>query len=228
MRGAVAFGRSHGFTLVELLVVMGLGGILLALLIPALQRTMETSKTARCASNLRHLGMEVLGFISENNGALPWYESAKGRPGMWWYRVFNRTNFEGFSAKMTCPSLKQPYIYGYSPGGAKLTGSYRYNKYMGYRNKTLQPDGQVGTWIYPEVRLQNQPEPSRIALLADSRYTLPDRSDDSSGFEEWQPLLDAHQNKTHAVMFCLDGHVEMVPKANPRRIVFPPFHLDRR
>ncbi len=216
MRGAVASRRNCGFTLVELLVVMGLVAVLLTLVTPVAQRGIEAARTTRCAANLRSLGTEVLGVISENGGALPWYEAAKGRSGMWWYRVLERSNFEGFSAKMTCPSAKDPYVYTFSPQKAKLTGTYNYNKYMGYRNK-------LGEWTYAQVRVQNITEPSRLALLADSRL----KSDDSAGFETWEPLYKSHQEKTTAVVFCLDGHIEIFAKDNPRKIVFPPYYLNK-
>jgi prepilin-type N-terminal cleavage/methylation domain-containing protein len=52
--------RFRAFTLVELLVVIAVVGILIAMLIPAVQAARESSRTAACRNNLRHLGLALL------------------------------------------------------------------------------------------------------------------------------------------------------------------------
>jgi prepilin-type processing-associated H-X9-DG protein len=59
------------FTLVELLVVIGILTILAGLLLPALSSAEHRAKSARCLSNLRQLGLAVRVYSDENQGRLP-------------------------------------------------------------------------------------------------------------------------------------------------------------
>jgi prepilin-type N-terminal cleavage/methylation domain-containing protein len=63
--------RRHGFTLVELLVVIGIIAVLIAILLPVLRKAREQANQAVCASNQRQICLAVLAYAGQNQGWLP-------------------------------------------------------------------------------------------------------------------------------------------------------------
>lgn len=60
-----------GFTLVQLLVVIGLIGFLISIMIPSLCKSRESANRVKCQSNLSQLGRALLLYANENKGAFP-------------------------------------------------------------------------------------------------------------------------------------------------------------
>ena len=121
MSRRVVTWRSAGFTLVELMVVIGIIALLIALLMPALTKANHHAQQIRCVSNLRQVGILLTIYSQDNDGWYfpvgAWdpvqkkyktygYESSNPTAPRW--TVFVWQPPETYPAVMRCPSDFQP------------------------------------------------------------------------------------------------------------------------
>ena len=139
-RSTQPFGsQRRGLTLIELLVVISIIGVLLALMIPAVQAAREAARRTRCANNLKQIGLALLTYESAV-GCLP--------PGR---LLTNDPRYAGTNPPCTSllvakswlfrilPHLEQPALYNSINQGLTI---------FGLENSTSR-SGSVGTFACP-------------------------------------------------------------------------------
>lgn len=140
--------RTHkGFTLIELLVVIAIIALLMAILVPALQRVKRQAKNGVCQAHLRGLGLGLTLYLGDNNDKF-----YMPKDGIWganqimWYNpdgtIIDKDNSRSYWGVayhdyvespdlFGCPSSIQPHWFHESPEDAKIA-SYGQNRYMRY------------------------------------------------------------------------------------------------
>lgn len=185
------FFRNAGFTLVELLVVIGILFILLIMGMRVYRSAIQRARLVQCTFNLRQLGIVLLSYANENDGILP-AQGNNGSDGVSWSITLMGYMQERF------PKLNERTIQLCPAALDTFPNRQAYRSYMmsyeGYNWKD-------------KTRLPQHTSPAKSVILLDAAHRTGGDCYSGFHFSDYKKLGDWRHGSGINALF-LDGHVK--------------------
>ena len=156
---------ARGFTLVEMLVVIGIIAILASLLMPSLARAKAKANQIKCLSNLRQLGLGLTLYAGDYNGEFP---ARRIPPNAWPHKL--KPYFVAWPI-LVCPSDRFGVV-GLFANEQNPNRSFLINGFNDFFKKTLSPADyqRHRQWRWPHgMKESDIPKPSETIIFGEKR-----------------------------------------------------------
>ncbi len=220
--------RHRGFTLVEMLLVVAVIALLIAMLMPGLNKARQATYRTVCTTKMHHMAMANHGYMIANRNFFPPHRQPNMDLQQNWFNLLEKY---GNNAEVSrCPAIEGKQVdYG-------VTWSWAYNyHYIGYGYNGFF----LGLYSHPNnvtvghivqrnwTRMGSVKDPGKLIVVGDSNPKTSGGVDHGVSLTLWWPFinsykegLNSNRHQNAAVVAFADGHSEVI--IDPNTNAHPP------